>query len=157
MKKRIITALIAASAGVSALTTGIILNKKIVERNEGAKKVHELYMAFDRWLQIRQTGKSLVEYFQRYNYKGVAIYGMKELGERLYDELKGSEIEVSYIIDKNADIIYADVDVITPDKELPPVDIIVVTAIYYFDEIEEMLREKVDCPVVSLDDILYEM
>ena len=62
-----------------------------------------------------------------------------------------------YAIDKNADMIYANVDVVTPDDELEPVDVIVVTAIYYFDEIEEDLSEKVDCPIISLEDILYEI
>lgn len=157
MKKRIITALIAALAGASALTTGTILSKKIAERDEGAKKVHELYMAFDRWLQIRQEGKSLTEYFQQHNYKSVAIYGMKELGERLYDELNGSGIMIPYIIDRNADEIYADVDVVKPDDRLEPVDVIVVTAITFFDEIEKMLSKKVSCPIISLEDILYEL
>lgn len=82
---------------------------------------------------------------------------MKELGEHLYDELEGTGIIVQYIIDKNADQIYADVEVKTPDEKLDQVDAIVVTAVYYFDEIEEMLSEKVDCPVLSLEDILYEM
>ena len=48
-------------------------------------------------------------------------------------------------------------DILTPEDELEPVDVIVVTAIYYFDEIEDMLFEKVDYPVVSLEDILYEL
>lgn len=132
-------------------------SKKVKHLLDGHKKVHELYMAFDQWLRIRQEGKTLVEYFEKNDYKTVAIYGMKELGERLYDELKGTGIEVRYIIDKNADSIYADVDVVTPDDDLEPVDVIVVTAIYYFDEIEENLSEKVDYPIVSLEDILYEV
>jgi hypothetical protein len=37
------------------------------------------------------------------------------------------------------------------------VDAIVVTAITFFDEIEEKLSEKIDCPIISLDDILYEV
>ena len=146
---------IGAAAG--GITAGTMSSKKIKELVDGHAKVHELYMAFDQWLRIRQEGKTLVEYFEKNDYKTVAIYGMKELGERLYDELENSGIEVRYIIDKNADSIYADVDVITPDDDLEPVDVIVVTAIYYFDEIEEMLSEKVDYPVVSLEDILYEV
>ncbi len=139
------------------ITAGKVSSKKIKELLDGHLKVHELYMAFDQWLRIRQEGKTLVEYFEKNGYKTVAIYGMKELGERLYDELKDTGIEVRYIIDKNADSIYADVDVVTPDDELEPVDAIVVTAIYYFDEIEENLSEKVDYPIVSLEDILYEV
>lgn len=157
--KRGISALVGMVVGVAAggIAAGTSSSKKIKEIGEIHAKVHELYMALDQWLQIRQAGKTLVEYFIRNGYKTVAVYGMKELGERLCDELKNSEITVSYAIDRNADAIYADLDVVTPDDNLAPVDVIVVTAITYFDEIEEQLCEKVDCPIVSLEDILYEM
>lgn len=144
----------AAAGGIAAGTTSA---KKIKEMAEVHAKVHELYMAFDQWLQIRQQGKTLAEYFTQNGYKTVAVYGMRELGERLCDELKETGVTVSYAIDKNAAAIYADVDVVTPDEELAPVDVIVVTAITYFDEIEEMLCGKVDCPIISLEDILYEV
>lgn len=162
MKKRlngvgstVVGMLIGAMAGGGVART--VSSKRIKDMSQKGAKVHQLYMAFDQWLRIRQEGKTLVEYFKQQEYKTVAIYGMKELGERLYDELAGSGITVRYIIDKNADSIYADVDVITPDEELAPVDVIVVTAIYYFEEIEEMLSDKVDYPIVSLEDILYEI
>lgn len=162
MKKglsRVLSTLAGAAVGAVAggMTAGSMSSKKIKKLMDGHAKVHELYMAFDHWLRIRQEGKTLVDFFERNNYKTVAIYGMKELGERLYDELQNSGITVKYIIDKNADTIYADVDVMTPDDELEPVDVVVVTAIYYFDEIEELLSEKVNYPIVSLEDILYEV
>ena len=158
MKKGLSTLLgMAAGAAAGGITVGTKSSKRIKKLVDGHAKVHELYMAFDQWLQVRQQGKSLVEYFTKNGYKTVAVYGMKELGERLCDELKGSDVAVSYAIDKNADAIYADVDVVTPDDDLAPVDVIVVTAITFFDEIEEMLSEKVDCPIISLEDILYEM
>lgn len=157
--KKVISTLTGVAAGAVAggVAARTVSSKKIHEMAVGHEKVHQLYMAFDQWLRIRQEGKTLVEYFEKNEYKTVAIYGMKELGERLYDELEGSDIKVKYIIDKNADQIYADVDVVTPDEKLEPVDVIVVTALYYFDEIEEMLSDKVDYPVVSLEDILYEV
>lgn len=148
-------AMMGAAAGGAAVKTST--KKSIEEKRETLNKVHVLYRAFDRWLQMRQEGKTLVEYFEKHNYKKVAIYGMKELGERLLDELKDSDITVCYAIDKNADHIYTDVDILTPDDKLEPVDAIVVTAIYYFDEISEDLSEKMDCPIVSLEDILYEI
>lgn len=154
-----ISALMGMAAG--AVAGGIAVRqestKKISQMREDGAKVHELYMASNQWLQLRQEGKSLVEYFKRNNYKTAAVYGMKELGQRLCNELKGSGVTVVYAIDKNADSIYADMDIVTPDEELVPVDVIVVTAITYFDEIEEELAEKVDCPIISLEDILYEM
>ena len=48
-------------------------------------------------------------------------------------------------------------DVVTPEDFLEEVDVIVVTAIHYFDEIESMLGEKVDYPIISLEDIIYEI
>lgn len=157
--KTVISTLMGAAVGVAAGSVAVkkSVAKTIEDKQEILKKVHVLYCAFDRWLQIHQEGRTLVEYFNNNNYKTVAIYGMKELGERLIDELKDSEIKVCYAIDKNADQIYADVDVLKPEDELGAVDVIVVTAIYYFDEIEEMLSGKVDYPIVSLEDILYEL
>lgn len=147
----------AAGAIVGRTVVKTKLSKTIGRQNDMLNKVHVLYCAFDLWLQIRQEGRTLAEYFERHNYKTIAIYGMKELGERLLDELKDSDIKVCYAIDKNAEHIYADVDIVTPDDELEPVDVIVVTAIYYFHEIAENLSEKVDYPIVSLEDIVYEV
>lgn len=154
-----ISALLGMAAGAAAggIAVGTKSSEKLQKSRNHGKKLHELYMALDQWLKIRQEGKTLAEYFKKNEYKTVAVYGMKELGERLCDELKGTGITVSYAIDKNADSIYADVDIVTPDDELEPVDVIVVTAITFFDEIDEMLSEKVDCPVISLEDILYEV
>lgn len=82
---------------------------------------------------------------------------MSYAGETLVEELKDSNIEVKYGIDKNADSMYIDVDVLTIEDDLESVDAIVVTAITFFDEIEEKLSEKMDCPIISLEDILYEI
>ena len=79
------------------------------------------------------------------------------VGETLVDELKNSNITVLYGIDQKADSIYADVDIVFIEDELQEVDAIVVTAITFFDEIEEKLSEKMDCPIISLEDILYEV
>lgn len=133
------------------------IGKKAKEKNEIFRKVLSYYFLYNQWLIVHQQGKSLADYFEINGYKTIAIYGLKELGERLYDELKDSGITVKYIIDKNADAIYADVDVVTPDEELEPVDAIVVTASYYFNDIEEMLYKKVDYPILSLEDIVYEV
>lgn len=82
---------------------------------------------------------------------------MSYAGETLLDELKGTGVQVAYAIDRSAGSIYADVDVLPLESELGDVDAVVVTAITYFDEVEEQLGRKLDCPVVSLENILYEM
>lgn len=49
------------------------------------------------------------DYFLRNGYKKITIYGMRYVGETLLDELKNSEINVVYGIDKNADFVCSDV------------------------------------------------
>ena len=88
--------------------------------------------------------------------KKVAVYGMGYAGETLVDELRGSDITVAYGIDQRGVSVYADVDVVSVDDNLEVVDAVVVTAVTFFDEIQEKLSAKMDCPILSLEDILYE-
>lgn len=116
-----------------------------------------LFLMMNQWVKVKQEGKNLSAYFDKNGYKEIAVYGMSYAGETLIDELKDTDVSIAYAIDRNADSLYADVDVVTMKDELAKVDAIVVTAITFFDEIEEQLLEKVDCPIISLEDILYEM
>ena len=158
MKKGVTTLLAALTGGiVGAGTATNLWKRKCNVADDWGRKMLEFYNTLNQWLKLRQEGRSLVEYFEKNEYKTVAIYGMKELGERLYDELSGSNIEVLYAIDKRADRIYANVDIVTPEEELLEVDVIVVTAIHYFDDIEEVLASKVDYPIISIEDVVYGM
>ena len=96
-------------------------------------------------------------YFKAKGYKKIAVYGMSYAGETLVGELKGSGVEAAYGIDQNADSVYADIDVFSTEDNLPTTDAVVVTAVTFFDEIEEKLSRKLDCPIISLEDILYEI
>lgn len=158
MKKGILTVLTGIAGGVLGASTVSYTSKKTTGRIEEKRlKMTEFYHVLERWLFLRQEGRSLVEYFDRYAYKTVAIYGMKELGERLYDELKGTDIEVKYAIDKNANQMVSDISIVTLQDSLEQVDVIVVTAIHYFNDIERELSEIVDCPIVSIEDVVYEL
>ena len=81
------------------------------------------------------------------------------LGRHLLYELRQGAIEIAWIADKRGDNISCGFPVFTPDKieNLPMVDIIIVTAIPDFPEIEKMFCEKGEYPVVSLSEIIEEM
>ena len=128
--------------------------QEMKHQQEFSKKIVSYYALLNQWLKIKQQGKSLTEYFHKNDIQSIAIYGYKELGERLYDELKGSDIEIKYIIDKNIDYIRAEIDVYSPDESLPQVDAIVVTATYYYDEIEDELNDMGDFLIISLEDVV---
>ncbi len=158
MKKEIVGVLSAAAgAAAGAATVGNYISKELKRQRQLAEKHLALFVMMDRWVEVKQEGKNLAEYFKREGYKTIAIYGMHYAGERLYEELKNTEIEVKYGIDKNAETLYSELDIYHVDADLEKVDAVVVTPIFFFDEISKGLAEKFDCPIISLEDILYEI
>ncbi len=158
MKKWILSSL-AAAMGVLAGTgiTGSLMEKSIKKNRDMSDKHLALFLMMNEWVKVKQAGKNLAEYFEKNGYKRIAVYGMSYAGETLLDELSESDIEVAYAIDKNAESIYLDIETVTLDAELQEVDAVVVTAITFYDEIEKKLKEKIKCPIVSLEDILYKI
>ncbi len=151
----VLSAIVGAAAGAAGAN---YLGQKTI--NEKAGKVDKFkgyYNMLNQWLMLKQEGKSLEKYFIDNGYKTVAIYGMGEMGNRLYDELKNStEVTVKYAVDQNAASTYAEIDVIDKDDEYEDADVMVVTATFAFDDISEELSEKVEFPIVSLEDVVFE-
>lgn len=158
MKKGLIAVLcVAGGAALGAVGVGKTLKDKVDYKSKMSDKHLALYLMMNQWVKVKQENKSIAGYLESEGYKSIAIYGMNYVGETLMDELLNSNVKVKYGIDKNADTIYADIDVLRPEDELPEVDAVLVTAITFFDEIEDVLSKKMDCPVISMEDILYEV
>ena len=158
MKKGIISALSMLTGVVAgAGTVGKIQGDKLAKSRSMSAKHMALFLMMNQWVKVKQVGKNLSAYLDKNGFKRGAIYGMSYAGETLIDELKDTGIEVVYGIDQKADTIYADVEVLSMDDSLEDVDVVIVTAITFFDEIETKLSEKLDCPIISLEDILYEV
>lgn len=131
--------------------------KKLDNAWEMSEKHLNLFIMMSEWVRVKQEGKRIDDYLKQNGYKTIAIYGMSYVGERLLEELKDSDIIVKYAIDKKADEKYSEIDIISPDEKLENVDAIIVTAITFIDEIKKMLNEKISYPIISLEDILYEL
>lgn len=154
MKKGIVAVI---STALGAAAGAVAVSKATSKTKQMSDKHLALYLMMNKWVEVKQEGKSLVDYFTTNNYKTIAIYGMNYVGERLLNELKDSEIIVKYGIDQRADKINTEIDMITINDELPEVDAIVVTPIFFFYDIQNKLSDKIDCPIISLEDILYEV
>lgn len=151
---------IAISFIAGALFTGTCVyksfNKAYHKMKEMSDKHFALYQLMIEWVKAGQEGKKISDVLVKRGYKTIAIYGMNYVGMTLLKEIAESDIAVAYGIDQKAEDIFADIDVITPENELKEVDVIIVTPIYYFDEISEMLEKKTNIPIVSIEDILLE-
>ena len=133
----------------------ILIVKKMIKQKNRIDKLQEFYDLLIQWLKNTECKKHLADFFYDNKFNSVAIYGIKEIGELLYNDLTSSGITVKYIVDKNVKRTDLGVPVISPNEDLQDVDVIVVTAIHYFDEIRTELEKKVSCNIVSIEDIIY--
>lgn len=151
-----------AAAGAAGIAAGIGYEfvkeeKRLDKMEDKEKKFESFYRLLIAWVEVKQEGKNLSEYLKFNKIKSIAIYGMRELGQRFADELKDSDIEIKYIIDQNADTIDTDYLIYKPADNLESVDAVIVTAIYFYQDIEEELSKKMDCEIISLEDVIYGM
>ncbi|MCI8292067.1 MAG: hypothetical protein HFH53_00830 [Hespellia sp.] len=158
MKKSIInffSLLIGVAAGIFG--TRKMMEEKVDQSQKISDKYLSLFLMMNQWVKVKQEGKHLASYFERNGYRKIAIYGMSYVGKTLANELAGSAVEIGYGIDQNVDISDQGFEVVPPGNILEPVDVIVVTPITFFEEIAECLGKESVCPIVSLEDILYEI
>lgn len=158
MKKSVIATLCAVGGMIlGAVGVEKILNKELARKSQMSEKHLALYLMMNQWVKVKQENISIADYLERKGYRDIAIYGMNYVGETLMDELENTDVTVKYAIDKNADKICVDVDVFTPDEKLPKVDAVIVTPITFFDEIVNNMTKKIDCPILSMEDILNDV
>lgn len=136
---------------------GIILESynqvidSLLERIEKQNKIIGLY---EKWIKSLSMGDEICEFIQKNMFKKVAVYGMGSLGRSLCSELKRQKIDIAYVIDKNVNISCNEFPSYTLQDKLPDVDLIIITPITYYDEIMAELEGKVNCTLLSLEDIV---
>ncbi len=155
MKKGVLAFLSLVVGAVVGVAFKTFFKKENKKEDGKVYKFKLYYNVLNQWLANKQEGKFLSEYFENNGYKNIAIYGMGELGCRLYEELKNSDIKVCYGLDKETGSPYSDLEVYSIEDEFEPVDAIVVSAVFAFDKIKGDLEKKVDCPIISLEDVIY--
>lgn len=147
------------TGGIFGFCSKIYLEKRKKECcQEKVDKFKGYYNILNLWLGLKQEGKSLEKYFIDNGYKTVAIYGMGEMGNHLYEELKDSNIvKVLYGIDKNTASDHSGLEIRDLDDDLDVVDVVVVTATFAYKEIKEDIEKRLNSKIVSLDDVILEV
>lgn len=143
-------------------TLGLFCKEQI--RRKGGKisekdkedKLLDYYELTLHWLEAKNFGGSAAEYFHYKNYKRIAIYGMGDLANRLIEDLENTDVEVIYGIDRDICTTPTRIaEVYTMEDTLSLVDVIVVTPFYAIEEIENSLKKKINCPIVSLEEVIW--
>lgn len=149
----------------TALTGGIISgiyftkkwkDKKIYSMQDRIHVLSDHFQLLNHWLELKSEGKNTASYFEEMGYHHIAIYGMAELANRLSEDLKDTSVVIDYGIDRDVSCTIARIDAIyAPEDDLPKTDVIVVTPYSSFESIQEILKKKVDCPVISLEEVVW--
>jgi phosphoglycerate dehydrogenase-like enzyme len=118
------------------------------------------FATLKRWLENRNAGKTFVEYILAHDWKTVGIYGAGEIGQLLYNEIRG-KTDVVYFIDRNAETYdkIDDIVVVLPQDlvKYPQCDIIINTVMSDFDSIVNVIAEQRQFQtIIALRDAVYE-
>lgn len=149
----IISVITAAFGGAAAMDVKRV--RDVESKRQLSEKHLRMFKMMNRWVQIKQDDRNVADYFKRNGYKKIIVYGVHYIGKTLIEELKNTDIEIVCGIDKNDYVLSEKIMLINKTDKIPDTDIIVVTAIAEFDKIEDELKQLVNCPIVSLEDILY--
>lgn len=109
---------------------------------------------YSTWLALHQAGRAISDYLTKNGVNCIAVYGYAELGTHLINELKQSKIEIRCVIDRQKRYPYLGIPVVHPEEFVEEVDLIIVTAVAHYKEIEVYMKRMTDCQITSLEDIL---
>lgn len=126
-----------------------------IELEHRLQKSILFYWVLTRWLGNMIDENGVAERISAMGYSTVAVYGYAEIGKLLCRELQKTEVEVVYVLDKKVKATeWNDVPVYAPGKGLPEVDAVIVTAVYYYEEIEKELSGLGFRNVISFSELV---
>lgn len=157
MKKSTVICL--GGVAVAAFIGGQLANAKMKESEYGKlsarlAKFEDYFAISNKWIKNKNMGISVLDYFERNGYESVAIYGMGELGKRLYEELKNQGKTVTFVMDRKASGIDPGLRICGIDDEIPEVDVIVITPTFDYASIEEQLKKVTSAKIISIKDVV---
>lgn len=130
--------------------------KKIEVLEQEIEKQTSYAQLYCHWLEVKNYRGSAVKYFEELGYQKIAIYGMGEIASRLLEDLEGSSIAVLYGIDQNVCCTSSNIsEIYSLSDELMDADVIVVTPFLSFPAIKQKLEQKVTCPIVSIEEVIW--
>ena len=130
---------------------------EIVERERTIQKYKMFYSLFSKWIELYQTGDSLDDWFKQRQVNSISIYGYARVGKLLVREIQKhcSDITIVDIFDRRKlEPDLEDINIVEPQYGNRNVDLVIVTALYDYNEIENDLRQYGFRAVVSLQDII---
>lgn len=112
------------------------------------------YRLLEKWMKLKEQGKSVREFFEKNSIKSIIIYGLGKMADHLLEDLKGSDIRIVCAIDKRAIYKYMEFPVIFETDTIPKADCIVITPTYEAIKIKKKLQKRTTNAMITLSDVL---
>lgn len=117
-------------------------------------KFRSYFNLFDSWFNAKEQNISIEELFLSKGFNNVALYGIGKVGRHLICELKNTQVNIRYLLDRKKQSENGTaIPVYQLGENLPEVDAVIVTAVFDFENIVKELKAFLMCPIVSLQDI----
>ncbi|QFJ54987.1 PIG-L deacetylase family protein [Pseudobutyrivibrio xylanivorans] len=142
------------------------INIKTVDANicieRELEKSREFYWIYTRWMNLIQNGRCIKEYFKEDNKLEIIIYGYKEIGKLLEREMINEGCTINYVIDNSKKVKddYPQKEIISAEESTKYKcfdNAVIVTATFYYKDIEETLEKLGYTNIHSLKRILEEL
>ncbi len=117
-------------------------------------RVNSNLLLLDKWLFLHEQGISFSRYIDSIINGDIFIYGYGILGKHLVNELEYGKIKIKGIIERDRSKVHIDVPVSEPDTARSKVDAVIVTAIYDYEEIKDLMKKLGAGEVYSLEDLI---
>jgi len=131
------------------------IQRKRIKETEKFKK---MFFLQNDWMLAISEGKTVADYFKKKQIKSIALYGYGYLGRMLLKSLEKSDIEISYVIDKNADYLDTPVKCCTLEKKLIEVDAVIVTLVLDCRKmVDAQIRKKMKTEIFWLEDVIADI
>lgn len=131
------------------------LMENLWERNTGSNIIMNLLREY---FKVIVNGISLADILLSKGYHSCCIYGYGRVGQCVLEDLVINKFPVLGVIDINYESFISkdalECQLLSLNDPIPQADVMIVTPIFYFDEIVSDLEYKVDYPIVPLDDFI---
>ena len=122
------------------------------------EKYREYYNAVLQWLVLKQNNIKIDDFLYSCNYKKIVIYGMGDMGNCFYMEIRNSKkVKFLYAIDQGFPKLYFDIPCYKLselcDKEVP--DLVVIMLPNLYNEIRVDVKKIVKCDTISITELVY--
>lgn len=132
---------------------------QVQESNLKKKKYLAMFHVVRRWLNLKNNGVNLANFFKEQSYNRIAIYGLGYIGRSFLCEVENSGLSVQYALDKKNSLIdfKQQLKVFQLEDDLPKVDMVVVTLVERYENIVKQLKEKLKCPIITIEELISEL